>query len=72
MSLSLEFSGQRNLPIQLDMENVLRAHEWFDLVDEEYDQAVYCQPPEQNRFNQHIGHDLVVDGSGPFPNPAPW
>lgn len=44
------------------MEDVLRAHEWFDLLDDEFDQAVFRQTSEQNRFDQHVGNDLVVDG----------
>ena len=40
----------------------MRAHEWFDLLDEDFDQAVFRQTPEQNRFDQQVGNDLIVDG----------
>lgn len=57
---SHKISEYRNVPAE--EHRVSRAHEWFDLFDDEFDQAVFRQTPEQNRFDQHVGNDLLVDG----------
>ena len=44
------------------MNDVGWTHEWFDLLNEEFDQAIFRQSSEQNRFDQHISNDVVVDG----------